>query len=388
MYSKQKGFASVILILVVILGVVGFFAYSNRTNLFKTNPNTLEGEQTISNSLRVEGDSIYDGSKKLFDNVSGVASVRYGPDKKTLHFQLVQDAENLYSCVVLDNLQSGTNPWDFRLIGQNVTLPACANGYLKRSPYFAYIKITGGTVSLILEDTAKKIRSISVGNVVTKEKLDKNINSVGGISSLDDGNGNTFVYPWKDSYIVDGKIILAFGNAIVGVDIEKGMALGYLSMSDTPYVDSGGSTNFWFESDKNIPLVLINASWEGPLPYQAIVDFSGQTLQVTPLVDKDKSGNNVIGLRKFAWENGGLDLTLYEEIDVTHEVSDITSKLSYDNFDNTKQYDEADAKAKAFLMKKYEHVVCTLSPGIVEGCFAGINLTHYRYEPGGPLKKV
>lgn len=146
-------------------------------------------------------------------------------------------------------------------------------------------------------------------------------------------------------------------------------------------------------------MILVNSAWDDPERYVAIVDLSEERFTVTPLFELDQGGWDFNKIRKFEWTDGGLNLTLYTEKDVSNEVRDISKSIKVDTVgtvdtndsalsDEIRQIASANQMATARLKTKYDIVYCDLSPGILAGCYVSFNIRNYRYQPGGPLKEI
>jgi hypothetical protein len=391
----KNGFASVIILILVIIGIGAFVVLKNGTSL---NKNPITNENAGKSGLQIKADILLDGDKKLFYDVTNVLEARYGPDLNTIHFKLKNHERfnQTAECVMLENLIVGTNPWAYPLIGQSETLPQCPGGYLHNANAFAYIHVLNNKPTLYIEDESKKLHTIPLSDKLAKQLLEKNGANHGTesykydytqvLSEIKSKNkkDEIYFYPHDNSFIVKDKLLLSFGMLILAVDLQKDMILGDESMKDYQVI----ADSYWIESSPDFQLGLIQAAWEGPMPYQAVLDFSGSTLKATPLYDLDKTAHDMLGLRKFEWNNGGLNLTLFEEKDVTNEVKDIESTLNYDDSGNSTQYESAETKAEERLHQKYDNVVCTLSPGIVQGCFVYLDIAHYLYLPEGTITKI
>lgn len=405
--ENKKGFASVILILVVIIAVGGFILYTNRAKILQKVSNNSEDQNSNDSGLRIVGDKIYQGNDELFYNVKNVSEVRYGPGGNTIHFRSKDPNLNSTPCAKIDEIIGGLaplndqnpapadKPWDYQRIGEQHTIPSCGmTGFLKKSNNFAYLTTYKKDVSLVVDNGATPIQihlgpTLSKKIIHTQEETGTFSDGYVSITGLD---GLIYMYPTSDTYVVNNKIAIAFGNMIIAVDLDTQTLIGYQSMAEKPYAEHL-QYSFDLMSDKSVPFAVIDSAWEGPSVYLALIDFSGSKLKVTPLFNLDKSGWIQNDVRKLTWENGGMNLTLYAEKDVSKEVPDsiwnIAKAVYYDeSAKRDTQFDIANQKATEFLQQRYPVVHCDLSPGLATGCFAALNITHYRYEPGGPLKKL
>lgn len=246
--KHQKGFASVIILLLVIAGV-GILIIAKGT-IFQ---NILEKDKArLSNStgLRIEGDKIYNGSEELFYNVSNVSEVRYGPEGNSIHFKLIdkEKSGSQVECANLEPVQDQYNrpgyntvgPWDYTLIGDSYPIRLCNTGYVPNSQCFSYATIKDQTVTVFI-DADNTLYQIPLDNNLSSKLLEKykdpngNYQYVQEIGNREGKDGLTYIFPWRDSYIVANKIVLAFGKMIVGFDLEKRKALGAFSILDQPY---------------------------------------------------------------------------------------------------------------------------------------------------------
>src|SRR5260221_1668880 len=229
MYSPyKKGFASVVLLLVAVIVVVSFFLYSNKdTFLQRISKGTNVQSQEA--GLRIEGDKVYDGVKELFYNVSNVSEVRYGPDGKSIQFKLT-DKEKSGDQVVCANLtpvQDEHNkpgyqtigPWDYKFIGDTYPIRRCGTltGYLTNSDMFSYLTIKDQTATFFI-DMNNVLHQIPLDQALSSRLLEKQKQQYTGdtyvqnLGFVKEENENNYIFPWSDSYIVNNKLLIAFGS--------------------------------------------------------------------------------------------------------------------------------------------------------------------------------
>lgn len=333
------------------------------------------------------------GEEVIFTNIENIEEVRLGPDGGTLHFKVVANKEDQYcanlagkvvpdpdpSTSLSDTPPPAVPPWNYKRLGEAYTVPVCGEngrtgGYLKESNYFAFIEQRSPKeFYLIIQNLSDlTLTSIRLDPGIVNEE--NNFSWIKGSTSQ--SNGYTYYYPQADSKYTDEKLVIAIGRLIIALDVPQKRLLGTLSLIEPDY--NIVLNSFWFLTQEDSPLILVESGWEGALRFQTLIDLSNNKLKVVPLVAYDQG---LLGFHatRAEWKDNGVVFYFHERIDISDEAGisdDDWTRVDLDNL-------ASQLKASG----NYIDVYCTL---IAEaGCFAitNTNLDRYRYTPSGNLTR-
>ena len=353
----------------------------------------------------IEGQNIYQkiGQDKqlLFTNAENVNEVRRGPDGKTIHFKLKEYSRNQARCANLftqvtppgsnyNNPPPSRAPWDYQKIGNAYTIESCGgfnniSGFINNTNYFSYITVDSSkAVSLFLLDTATQVNKIFP---VDSQIWNQTISNSDNMTGFKDIGGSTYYYPQDAASVPNGKLLLAVGRLLIAADITRNTLLGTELLIEPKYHIAQDA--FGLTSNPVSPLVLISSSWEGPSTFDAVLDLSGNNLQV---IDLHKYPQPISWFETplFEWNQQVLLLHFYTQKDITNQVSQ--QDLKY--FDLSRPVEDMDKKNSEIQTKlmstgKYIEVVCDLPPGMFNSaCYALIKDNIYQVTPGQGIIKL
>lgn len=426
---KQSGFAIIFIpIILVITGGLIAGAYFLGT-VQKSNPQLadpvqetnstpiLQKENAKDQEFQISGSEITQGingqKNVLFKNVIDVSEARRGPDGKTIHFKVKNYQgwkDQRASCANLEApLQSlpsdyGTAapptapPWDFQKVGHAYTIHNCNNneysgGYLKTGDYFVYLKLISNTQGLLFYE------NLQSGEI---KQLQINSNLLSGLNDGVDpignkpGKGNTYwveaivgkdgvyyFYPQQDSLFQNKNLILAFGNLILAINIDKNTLIGEFVQQDVV------ATSFRFLSKSNLPFLVVESAWEGPAIFNEIIDLSSDKLKLVDLTKLDKRSFNDFEVEPIVWEG---DAIMFNFTDYEDATKKLPSSYDFDKLPigDQARMDQIDRDAEKYLKDnfKYLEAKCSLGPGMVSGCDGLKKVDHYRYTSSAGLVKI
>ncbi len=331
--------------------------------------------------------------RHLFLDAQNVKKARFGPDGKSIHFLVIPDSRRfLASCANLkdfsDFIPFQKAPWDYGSVGHGYFMRTCGSagysgGYLKNAPFFAHIEITpsGETVLFIENLSTKKKSEISLPRDSFQDVEEKNNvrggYCVDGCYGVKAESGSFYLYPVQDAYLMQEKLVLAFADILIAVDVEKNIFLGSEVLSNPPEQIISSSVEFDFQ--ENFPFIFITSGWSHGRVSGTILDLSRGRLVLENFPEYSDPGRFGYGAPSFAWDEAGLTIQFYKEIEVTDEISKEEIAQLLKNLDSSEE-----AIAVTTSTDKYQEVSCFFDAR----CFTITEGSRYTITPGKSLIKI
>lgn len=328
-------------------------------------------------------------------DVENVSAVRAGPDGKTLQFKLIDDSKYTQRCAFFgaeDSLSEAQVweriPWSLGMIGSYENIGGCghhgdlAGGYLLDSNQFAYIRLHADEGEIILEDLSSDVTMGISLDLETVELLKKDQWG----KAFEDAGGDLYYYPHHD-ISGKGKLLLGFGQVIIGIDTEEKKFLSSKDYSTEGIV----STSYWFHGDSRYPFFVMASGWEGCQGFSAILDLNKSAMQAIDLTSQTQNGwCGDVELEHLSWNENGLSMQFYERTDLTEkltkEETDFFADISFSEEAHRLKREEIEAKFKA--EGQFADVYCALPGGMDYGCTGYSTGQRFEMTEVGGFKEV
>lgn len=352
--------------------------------------------------------------RQLFKNVSGVKNAVTGPDGYTIHFQPTDMNSYLVTRCANPSLEvtpydagiPNKAPWDFEKVGWAAEMAGCSNwngvgGFLTNSPNFAYLRQTNDELKLVIRDVItnkestflldsvewNEMLAIIESGIVEARTSDYPL----GFTGTRGKDGAVYYYSHVDAAVDDNKVLLAFANLTIAVDLQNKRLLGTHKMIAPPY--NVAVDVFSFEADSHSPLIVVGSGWEGGSEFQAIYDLSGTKLRVKPIYDLVQQYYDLHNFETSftEWDDKGvLYLHMY---DMMNAMEGNINENDQKKYDDISQWPEGEVSKEITRLEtelqntgKFIEVSCsTLANLYCEGLVPG---AEYKMLPGGSLQKL